>query len=141
MKTYWDTSAAVNAAFSPQVFDRLETGQHVTRLHLLAEFFSTMTDRGIKYKDAQGNNTRIVFDPDDCAEWLESFCQKVELVELTKEETLDTMRQAKLLNVKGANIYDFMHAQAAIKAGANEILTRNMKDFQGKSGNVKLAWP
>jgi hypothetical protein len=54
MKTYWDTSAAINAAFSPEVFSRLDTGEHVARLHLLAEFFATMTGRGIEIADDDG---------------------------------------------------------------------------------------
>ena len=51
MTTYWDTSAAINAAISPEVFRRLENGKHVARLHLLAEFFATMTGRGVEIKD------------------------------------------------------------------------------------------
>ncbi len=37
MRTYWDTSAAINAAILPEVFLRLKTGEHVACLHLLAE--------------------------------------------------------------------------------------------------------
>jgi hypothetical protein len=47
MKVFWDTSAAVNALVSPQVWDRLNTGEHYARLHLFAEFFATMTGRGV----------------------------------------------------------------------------------------------
>jgi hypothetical protein len=39
MRTYWDTSSAINAAFSPEVFSRLDAGEYVARLHLLAGFF------------------------------------------------------------------------------------------------------
>jgi hypothetical protein len=48
MKTFWDTSAAINAALSPEVARRLESGEHVARLHLLAEFFATMTGQAIR---------------------------------------------------------------------------------------------
>ena len=53
MITFWDTSAAINALVSPEVFDRLKTGRHVARPHLLAEFFSIMTGRGIRTIDDQ----------------------------------------------------------------------------------------
>lgn len=43
MRTYWDTSAAINAAISPDVFRRLNTGEHVARLHLLAAFNELIT--------------------------------------------------------------------------------------------------
>ena len=67
MKTYWDTSAAINALFSPEVFARLSSGQHVTRLHLLAEFFSTMTGRGVRIVDEDGQVQRMVLSQSDCA--------------------------------------------------------------------------
>ena len=47
MRTYWDSSALINAAVSEAVMDRLDPGEHVSRLHTLAEFFSIMTSRGI----------------------------------------------------------------------------------------------
>ena len=67
MRTFWDTSAAINAALSPEVFQRLETGEHVARLHLLAEFFATMTGRGVEITDEGGNTDRMVFTQNECA--------------------------------------------------------------------------
>ena len=58
MRTYWDTSAAINAAISPEVFRRLDSGEHVARLHLLAEFFATMTGRGVEITDEAGHTDR-----------------------------------------------------------------------------------
>lgn len=73
MRTYWDTSAAINAALSPEVFGRLNRGEHVSRLHLLAEFFATMTGRGVEIVDADGNVDRMVFTQEQCAVWLRNF--------------------------------------------------------------------
>ena len=73
MRTFWDTSAAVNAALSPKVFRRLETGEHVARLHMLAEFFATMTGRGVEITDEAGNTDRMVFTQNECAAWLGKF--------------------------------------------------------------------
>ena len=76
MRTYWDTSAAINAAISPEVFHRLKTGEHVARLHLLAEFFATMTGRGVEITDEAGNAGRLAFTQSECAAWLKNFAQR-----------------------------------------------------------------
>jgi hypothetical protein len=76
VKTYWDTSAIINAAISPDVYDRLNQGKHVTRLHSLAEFFATITGRGVEIKDPFGGKDRLVLTPQECAEWLSVFAQR-----------------------------------------------------------------
>lgn len=139
MRTYWDTSAAINAAISPQVFRRLETGEHTARLHLLAEFFATMTGRGVKITDEAGNAERVIFTQDECAAWLKSFAQKVKFDELTKDEALAALEKAQNKSVQGARIYDYWHAPVAEKMKADELLTRNTRHFQDLAKNV--AWP
>ena len=77
MRVYWDTSAAINAAVSAQVFNRLKSDEHCTRAHLFAEFISTMTGRGIPVKDKDGNPARLMLTPNDAAAWLRTFSSKV----------------------------------------------------------------
>ena len=139
MKTYWDTSAAINAALSPEVFRRLDKGQHVARLHLLAEFFATMTGRGVEITDEAGNTDRMVFTQNQCAAWLRQFAGKLEFEELTKDEALHSLDKAQRLGVQGARVYDYWHALVSNKAKSNELITRHTRDFQGLAGNV--AWP
>ena len=139
MRTYGDTSAAINAAISPEVFRRLDTGEHVARLHLLAEFFATMTGRGVEITDEDGNTDRMVFTQDQCAAWLRKFAGKLEFEELTKNEALDGLDNAQRLSVQGARVYDYWHALVSEKAKSNELITRNTRHFQGLAGNV--AWP
>ncbi|MGA2541440.1 MAG: hypothetical protein ABSG78_07730 [Verrucomicrobiota bacterium] len=139
MKTYWDTSAAINAALSPEVFRRLDKGEHVARLHLLAEFFATMTGRGVEITDEAGNTDRMVFTQNECAAWLREFADRLEFVELTKEESLNSLDKAQRLGVQGARVYDYWHALVSSKAKSNELITRNTRHFQGLAGNV--AWP
>jgi hypothetical protein len=86
VRTYWDTSAAINAAVSPEVFRCLDSGNHVARLHLLAEFFATMTGRGVEVMDEAGNSDRLVFTQNECAAWLRKFAEKLQFEELTVEE-------------------------------------------------------
>jgi hypothetical protein len=139
MKTYWDTSAAINAAFSSEVLDRLDSGEHVARLHLLAEFFATMTGRGILLPDATGNLNRMLFTQKECADWLRAFAEKVQFEELTKDEALDALEKAENAGVQGSRIYDYWHALVAEKAKADELITRNTRHFQDLAKNV--AWP
>ncbi len=139
MKTYWDTSAAINAAISPDVVARLEHGEHVARLHLLAEFFATMTGRGVEIIDEAGNIDRMVFTQNECAAWLRGFANKLEFEELTKDEALSSLDKAQRRSVQGARVYDYWHALVSEKTQANELLTRNTRHFQGLAKNV--AWP
>ena len=141
MRTYWDTSAAINAAVSPVVAARLDQGEHITRLHLLEEFFSTMTGRGVVGRDADGNPVRVLFRPADCVTWLRDFCSQVAFVELTPEELLAGLEKAQGLSVQGARVYDFSHALAALKGQAEELATRNTGHFEGLVGKTKLVWP
>ena len=139
MRTYWDTSAAINAAISPDVFRRLNTGEHVARLHLLAEFFATMTGRGVEITDDEGNTDRMVFTQNECAAWLREFAENLEFEELTKDEALNGLDKAQGLGVQGARVYDYWHALVSQKAKSNELITRNARHFQGLAENV--AWP
>jgi len=82
VRTFWDTSAAINAAVSTGVYRRLLTGDHVARLHLLAEFFATMTGRGVEVTDDLGNTRRVFLTPNECAAWPRDFAEKVHFEEL-----------------------------------------------------------
>jgi hypothetical protein len=139
VKTYWDTSAAINALFSPEVFAQLNDGQHVTRLHLLAEFFSTMTGRGVSIVEEGGQVQRMVLNQSDCAAWLRSFAEKVQFEELTPEEALASLDKAEELGVQGSRIYDYWHALVSDKTKADKLLTRNTAHFADLAGNI--AWP
>jgi hypothetical protein len=139
MKTYWDTSAAINAAFSSEVLDRLDQGEHVARLHLLSEFFATMTGRGVLLPDATGKRNRMLFTQMECADWLKAFAEKVQFEELTKDEALAALEKTQEAGVLGARIYDYWHAKVAEKAKADELITRNTRHFQDLAENVK--WP
>jgi hypothetical protein len=139
MRTYWDTSAAINAALSPEVSRRLETGEHVARLHLLAEFFATMTGRGVEITDEAGNINRMVFTQNECAAWLRNFASRLEFEELTKDEALNGLDRAQRLGVQGARVYDYWHALVSNKAKSHELITRNTRHFQGLAENV--VWP
>ena len=139
MRTYWDTSAAINAAISPEVYRRLATGDHIARLHLLAEFFAAMMGRGVEITDEAGNTDRMVFTQNECAAWLRTFAEKLDFEELTKQEALKGLDKAQSLGVQVARVYDYWHALVSQKAKSDELLTRNTRDFKGLAQNV--GWP
>jgi len=139
VKSYWDSSAVINAAVSEAVMDRLETGEHITRLHTLAEVFSIMTSRGVLIRDEAGSPARFRFGPQECADWLRQFSDKVQFEELDKAELLAALNKAQELSVQGGRIYDYWHALVSKKAKADTLLTRNTEHFADYIDNV--AWP
>ena len=141
MRTYWDTSAAINALVSKPVWDKLMTGEHFARTHLLSEFFATMTGRGISVRDKEGNPVRLVMSASDASLWLRAFSAHVQWVELDASETLSGLDNAGANGVMGGRVYDYGHALAAQKANADVLLTRNTEDFMVLSGSVGLEWP
>ena len=139
MKTYWDTSAVMNAAVSAEVYAALDAGEHVTRTHTFAEFFNRMTGRGIRCTDAEGNEREVVFAADDAARWLRQFGAKVGAVDLDRSETLEALEGAKAKGVMGRAVHDWLHVCAAAKAGADQVFTRETDGF-ARLGAV-VAWP
>ena len=140
MKIYWDTSAVINAFMSDEVRAKLDTGEHVTRLHTFGEFFAHITGRGIRFLDkATGESVLLKLTPDECADWLREFSKSLAFCELTPAELLDGLGKAQSKSIQGAGIYDDWHALAAQKAGADVLLTRNTDDFKGLVDNVR--WP
>ena len=141
MKFYWDTSAVINAALSPEVLARLDHDEHVTCPHMFFEFFSTMTGRGIEVQDVDGNPSRLVFSQADAVLWLKEFASRVSIITLEVSEILDGMAKTRDLGVQGGRIYDFGHAIAALKAGSSVVLTRNERHFAGLIGDAQTVWP
>ena len=111
----------------------------MARLHLLAKFFSTMTGRGVTIVDEHGNLERMVLSQNDCAAWLRRFSEKVQFEELTKAEALSGLDKAQGLSVQGARVYDYWNALVSAKANADELITRNIRHFEGLAD--KVAWP
>ena len=62
------------------------------------------------------------------------------MVELSAVELLNGLDEAGS-NVLGARVYDYGHALAAVKAGADVVLTRNPSDFEGLTGTAMIEHP
>jgi hypothetical protein len=136
-KYYWNTSAMINAAVSDAVAQRLDADTHLARTHNLSEFFAIMTGRGVEIRGLQA---RAIWSPKDARKWLRAFVSKVTIVDLSAGEWLDGLDEAGS-KVLGARVYDYGHALAAVKAGADVVLTRNRSDFEGLTGTAVIEHP
>ena len=121
MKAYWDASTIVEAASDLLLRMRLRNEGGVTRAHSLAESFSALT----------GGKLAIRLDAGAATEVLKNLAADFEFIDVSAEEVLSALRQARELGVRGGRVHDYLHAIAAEKSGAVELLTLDRKDFAG----------
>ena len=130
MKTYWDSSALIEALHDQGLRANLTANGHGSRIHSLTEVFSTLT-KGVNYR----------YSPGDAAKMISDLTRDLDLVELTKEETLSAIKAAESLGVRGARIHDLMHATAARKYQAGLLMTLDQAGFQGIGSGMKVENP
>ena len=130
MKTYWDSSALVEALHDPNIRVRIKPRDNATRPHSLTEVFSTLT-KGVQFRYA----------PADAAKMIADLTADLAFVELNSAETLSGIREANSQGVRGARIHDLMHALAAKKWGADLLLTLDEPGFSTLKLAVKVAAP
>jgi predicted nucleic acid-binding protein len=123
MKGYWDSSALVKATMNPLLRSQIESDRGFTRSHSLAEVFSALT----------AGNLSIRLDADDAANVVISLLAHLDFVEITAVEIGDALKAAKRKGVRGGRVHDYLHAIAAEKSGAAELLTCDRNDFVGLS--------
>lgn len=130
MKTYWDSSALVEAMENPDLRSRINPGNNATRPHTLAEVFSTLT-KGLNYH----------YSPADAAKMIADLLPDLTFVELTADETATAIKEATAQGVRGGRIHDLMHAWAAKKWRAEILLTLDAKGFSTLKIPVKVSEP
>jgi predicted nucleic acid-binding protein len=136
MKTYWDSSALLNALASRRVYDRLDSSENLTRSHGYVEVFSHLSGRGLPMKDG----TRQKVSSADAARMIDSLSKRFAVRDLTAAETLAVISSAETAGVQGARIHDLLHAASAKLSGAEVILTRD-KGFASLGQGIKAEWP
>lgn len=136
MRTYWDSSALLNALASKTVYDRLDAGDNLTRSHGYVEVFSHLSGRGLPMKDGARQKVNSA----DAARMIASLAKRFSVRDLTLPETLSTIEAAKKNGVAGARIHDLLHAASAKLSGADLILTRD-KGFASLAQGIKSEWP
>lgn len=131
MKRYWDSSGLIEALHDETWRRQITKSSAATRPHSLAEVFSTLT-KGVNFR----------YDPDDAAKMITDLAADLEFVELTTEDTLTAIQEAKAQGVRGARVHDLMHATAAKKCGAQELFTLDEAGFRTlKLTGLKLVVP
>jgi predicted nucleic acid-binding protein len=124
MKSYWDTSALVEATMDQSLRSRVKREQPYTRMHSLAEAFSVLT----------GGNLGLRLEADDAAATLENLAADLEFVDLDKTDVLVAFKSARRKGVRGGRIHDYLHAVAAEKHKATQFVTLDRNDFAGLTG-------
>jgi predicted nucleic acid-binding protein len=120
MRPYWDSSALIEACQSMVLRARLHREGGLTRTHALAEAFSTLT----------GGNLAFRLDADATAQTIANLAGELAFHDLTAAEVLIALQGARKKGVRGGRVHDYLHAQAAEKAGAKKLLTLDKNDFK-----------
>ena len=132
MRRYWDASGLVEALHDESVRLKITRESAVTRSHSFSEVFSTLTGGRLGFRYA----------PDDAAGIISSLAKDLEVVDLSLEESLAALSQAGRVGVRGGRVHDFLHAQAARRAGVQKLVTLNRADFVGLlDAKVDIADP
>jgi predicted nucleic acid-binding protein len=127
MTVYWDTSAIIHYYST----GRLQQVAGVTRTHTLAELFSALTGRGVQkpMKDGSVRHKRLSMKL--AAKLIAYLRGRLTFVDLSPDEVLAAIQDAKNVNAQGGRIHDLLHAVAADKAKADELWTLDRNDFAG----------
>ncbi|HEV2329420.1 MAG TPA: hypothetical protein VGY56_11605 [Verrucomicrobiae bacterium] len=102
MKTYWDSSALIEALHDREMRERIKPDDNGTRPHALVELFSTLT-KGVDFR----------YPPDDAAKMLLSLVPRLNFFDLASSEVMDAIQNAGSQGVRSGRIHDLMHAWAA----------------------------
>jgi hypothetical protein len=133
---YWDTSALLRAwkeGWAP--------GSGFTRSHTVAEWVSIQTGRGLLYEDAKGALEKRALSPATAAAEARRLFANLQFKELTGAQTLDAVQAgAKIQDVKGPAVHDFMHVRTAEFHKATSIVTLNVREFS-KMTKLRLELP
>lgn len=132
-RTLVDTSALISAlvsthamhAWADQQLTAAEKGQVLISTHTLAEAFKVLTA-----------HSRDNLSPADARQVLEEITGPYEKVSLDHTDYFAVMERCTAQGLSGSVIFDALIAQAALKAGADKLLTLNSKDFKRLGADV-----
>jgi predicted nucleic acid-binding protein len=99
--------------------DRLHRERGLTRVHTLAEVFSTLTDGNLAFR----------LDAEEAAKTVANLASDLDFQDLTATDVLKALKEARKKGVRGGRVHDYLHAAAAEKSGARKLLTPDRNDF------------
>jgi predicted nucleic acid-binding protein len=126
MKQFFDTSVLISAFVEDEnrhaacVEALSEATNGIVYAHALAECFSILT----------GGRLAVQLHPADAARIIQTnVFERMKIVSLTPKESMQVLTSCHELGVRGGGVYDCLHLAAARKAGAEELLTLNVRHF------------
>jgi predicted nucleic acid-binding protein len=128
VKAYWDSSALVEAVNDQAVRLKLRNEKGFTRTHSLSETFAALT-----------GNPKLRFEADYAVQTIEELAEDLEFVDLSSTEVIAALKRARRKGVRGGHVHDLLHAAAADKSGAKELLTLDTNDFVGLAEKAQLT--
>ncbi len=130
-KIYWDSSALIEALQDGRVRKRLAREESSTRVHTLAEVFSTLT----------GGRLGFRCDAGDAAAMIQDISGSLHFVELDAPATQGALKECRKRGVRGGLVHDYLHLVAAGKADAERLLTLNIGDFNSLRPDMPVEAP
>jgi predicted nucleic acid-binding protein len=109
----------------------VSAGGHRVYVHALAETFSVLTGGRQGRRLAPSVAARLI---------QESVLPFVRVEVLSGLEMMAALSECEARGVRGGAIYDWLHLAAARKAGADALLTLDVRDFQaiGRPGDPRI---
>ncbi len=122
---YWDTSALLRAwkeGWTP------ESG--ITRSHTVTEWFAVQTGCGLVFQTETGESEKRALSPAAAAREAKKVFANLKFEDLSGKAVFEAIdAAAKIPNVKGSAIHDFLHVRVAELNHAKSIVTLNFDDF------------
>ena len=139
MSGFLDTSVIL-ASLDPDeahhaACDRIvAAGSHKAYVHALAETFSILTG---------GRHGRRLNASTAAALIEQSILSYVQALTLTGKDMMAALVACESRGVRGGAIYDWLHLAAARKAGAEVLITLDLRDFQSlaRPGDPRIEMP
>jgi predicted nucleic acid-binding protein len=112
----------------------VSAGGNVAYVHALAETFSILTGGRHGRRLSAATAARLIE---------HSIVPFVQMQTLTAREMLAALAECEPRGVRGGAIYDWLHLAAAKKAGAQVLLTLDLRDFQSlaRTGDARIEMP
>ena len=139
MNCFLDTSVILASLDPDEVHhaacDRIvSAGGHKAYVHALAETFSILTG---------GRHGRRLNASTAAALIEQSVLPYVQALTLTGKDMMAALAECESRGVRGGAIYDWLHLAAARKAGADVLITLDLRDFQSlaRPGDPRIEMP
>jgi predicted nucleic acid-binding protein len=130
-KIYWDSSALVGACQDDSLSAKFWAEGGVVRTHVFSEVFSTLTGGRLGYR----------VDATDAVEILSKMARHLFVEDLSTEQVLNVLTEARQRGVRGGQIHDLLHATAAVESKCDVVATFNIADFRGLYKELEVVSP